>query len=228
MRPIPLFPASRACQFSAVPTPRGEMRPTPVRATRRGSVFKAGSFLRLGRARDLVLVPGVVLDVVHGLADVADLLGLLVGDLDPELLLEGHHQLHDVQGVGPQILGEARVQGDFFLVDPELLDDDALDLICNCHRWFPPGSMVSRPGARPRTTCGSNTKALRESMGRGQIYNPPDTFRVWPVMYPASSLARKRTAAATSSTVPRRLRAMAPVSDSREASGSAWVIAVSM
>src|SRR5436305_5768162 len=152
MRPMPLLPASRACQLSAVPTPRGETRPTPVRATRRGSVFKAGSLLRLGRAVDLVLVPDVVLDVFHGLADVADLLGLLVRDLDPELLLEGHHQLHDVQGVGPQVLGEARLQGDLFFVDPELLDDDAFNLLCNCHRWFPPRSMVVGPGrarARP-------------------------------------------------------------------------------
>src|SRR5438270_8191786 len=109
--PMPLFPARRACQFSAVPTPTGDTRPTPVTATRLGSVFKTGSSMvrRSAGAEDLVLVPGVVLDVVHGLADVADLLGLFVGDLDAELLLEGHHQLHDVQGVRSQVLGEARV-----------------------------------------------------------------------------------------------------------------------
>src|SRR3954468_22481175 len=132
--PMPLRPASRASQFSAVPTPRGDTRPTPVTATRRGSVLKAGSMAE-AEGRNLVLVPGVVLDVVDCLAHVADLLGLLVRDLDPELLLEGHHQLHDVQGVGAQILGEARIQGNLFLVDAELLDDDALDLIRNCHRY---------------------------------------------------------------------------------------------
>ncbi len=36
MGPMPLLPARRADQFSALPMPSGEIRPTPVTATRRG------------------------------------------------------------------------------------------------------------------------------------------------------------------------------------------------
>jgi hypothetical protein len=36
---MPLFPARRASQFTAVPTPRGDTKPTPVTATRLGSLF---------------------------------------------------------------------------------------------------------------------------------------------------------------------------------------------
>ena len=52
----------------------------------------------------------VLLDVLDGVADGDDLLGVLVRDLDVELLLEGHHQLDRVERVGAQVLDELRVR----------------------------------------------------------------------------------------------------------------------
>jgi hypothetical protein len=72
---------------------------------------------------------GVVLDVLDGVADGDDLLGVLVGDLDVEVLLQGHDELDGIEGVGAQVLDELRVRVDVFLVDPELLDDDLLHLL---------------------------------------------------------------------------------------------------
>src|SRR4029077_16009119 len=105
---------------------------TPVTTTRRrtsGLKIAVGSKRSAGRWRkgSSILVPGVLLDVLDRFADIADLLGLFVGDLDAELLLEGHHQLDDVQRIRSQIIGEAGLQGDLILVDAELLHDDRLD-----------------------------------------------------------------------------------------------------
>src|SRR5262249_67249 len=111
--------------------------------------------LRSVRRVALVLIAGVLLDVVDCLADVADLLRLLVRDLDPELLLARHHQLDDVERVGAQVVGEAGIQGDLVRVHAELLDDDALDLVCDSH-GFPPYSPISG--------FGSSTKSGVESI----------------------------------------------------------------
>jgi hypothetical protein len=45
-------------------------------------------------------------DVVDGLSDSRDLLGVLVRDLDPELILELHDQLDEIERVGVEILLE--------------------------------------------------------------------------------------------------------------------------
>ena len=70
-----------------------------------------------------------LLDVVPRLADGGDLLGVLVGDLHPVLLLEGHDQLDQVQGVGLQVIGEGRFRGHLLDVDAKLLRDDAAELV---------------------------------------------------------------------------------------------------
>src|SRR5687768_13681842 len=76
-----------------------------------------------------VLLPalGQLLDEGDGVADGAELLRLLVADLDAERLLEGHDELHGVERVGPEVLDERRRGRDLVLLDPELLDDDLLD-----------------------------------------------------------------------------------------------------
>src|SRR2546425_1176942 len=71
----------------------------------------------------------VVLDVLDRVADGHDLLGILVGDLDVEVLLEGHDELHRIERVGPQVLDELRRGGDVVLLHPELLHDDLLHLL---------------------------------------------------------------------------------------------------
>src|SRR5262249_19609235 len=77
-------------------------------------------------------------DVVDGLADSCDLLGVLVRDLDPELVLELHDQLDEVERVGVEVLLEGRLLCDVGFLDPELLGQDFLDpledfLARRCH-----------------------------------------------------------------------------------------------
>src|SRR5437867_12852141 len=65
-------------------------------------------------------------DVVDGLADGLNLLSVLVGDLDPELIFELHDQLDEVERVGVEILLERGLLRDLALVDTELLGQDFL------------------------------------------------------------------------------------------------------
>src|SRR4051794_6048859 len=136
--PMPLCPAQSACQFASVPIPSGDTRPTPVTTT------------RLLKPPPALLLLAVGLDVFDGFLDARDLLGVLVRDLDPELFLERHHQLHRVERVSPEVVDERRIRRNFFLVDAELLHDDALDLVCNRH-----SSLHPRVPAELRATCTS-------------------------------------------------------------------------
>src|SRR3954453_19442544 len=121
--PMPLRPAHNASQFAAVPMPRGDTRPTPVTTTR----------LLTGPPCDSSLLLAVRFDVLDRFLDAGNLLRVLVRDLDAELLFEGHHQLHRVERVGAEVVDERGVRGDFFFVDAQLFDDDALDFVSNCH-----------------------------------------------------------------------------------------------
>src|SRR5213592_1115337 len=71
----------------------------------------------------------VALDVADDVLDGADLLRLLVRDLHVVLLLERHHQLHDVERVRAEILDEGGLRRDFLLAHAELLADDLLHLL---------------------------------------------------------------------------------------------------
>src|SRR5919199_4778901 len=66
-------------------------------------------------------------DVVDSLTDRLDLLGVLVRDLDPELVLELHDQLYEIERVGVEVLLERRLLRDLALLDPELLGQDFFD-----------------------------------------------------------------------------------------------------
>src|SRR3974390_79520 len=63
-------------------------------------------------------------DVVDGLLDGGDLLRILVRNLRLELLLERHHELDGIERIGPQIVHERGIAGDFLFLDPQLLGDD--------------------------------------------------------------------------------------------------------
>src|SRR5205809_3605780 len=65
-------------------------------------------------------------DVVDGLADGLNLLRVLVGDLDPELVLELHDQLDEIERVRVEVLLEGRVLCDLAVVDTELLGQNFL------------------------------------------------------------------------------------------------------
>src|SRR5512135_3303760 len=129
-RAMPLWPPTRACQFLSVPVPRGETRPMPVTTTRRSGFFSLlmRRTIRRCAERGGALL-GVPHDIVDGLADRGQLLGLVVGDIQPELLLEGHDQLDGVQGVGTEIVDEGRVLGDLLLTDAQLVGNDGPDFL---------------------------------------------------------------------------------------------------
>src|SRR5919201_710671 len=66
-------------------------------------------------------------DVVDRLANGLDLLRVLVRDLDPELILQLHDQLDQVERVGVEVLLEGGLLGDLALLDAEMLGQDVLD-----------------------------------------------------------------------------------------------------
>ena len=68
-------------------------------------------------------------DVVDRLADGRELAGVLVGNLEPELVLEVHDDLHQIERIRAEILLERRLFRDLALVDAELLAQRAFDLL---------------------------------------------------------------------------------------------------
>src|SRR3990167_5643624 len=118
MGPMPDLPCSSADQNSSAVFPTGVTAPTPVITTR--GVLTA-------RPRRDALPSRLLFDVADGVADRGDLLRVLVGDLDAELLLERHHQLHRVEGVGVEVLDELRLHRDLVRPDSEVLADDLPD-----------------------------------------------------------------------------------------------------
>src|SRR3989338_1098217 len=63
-------------------------------------------------------------NVLDGFPDARHLLGILIGDLDSELLFERHHELHRVERIRPKVLDEGRRVRHFLHLDPQLLGDD--------------------------------------------------------------------------------------------------------
>src|SRR5262245_10214013 len=126
MRVTPLWPASSAAQVSLVPIPSADTNPMPVTTTR---LFKSPS---------LFFGLRVLLDVVDGFLDARDLFSVLVGDFDPEFLLERHDELYRVERVSAEIVDERGICRHFLFVHAELLHDDALDLVCDCRHSKPP------------------------------------------------------------------------------------------
>lgn len=53
-------------------------------------------------------------DVLNGLLSRLDLIGILVGDLNGELLLNSHDNLDGIQGVQAEVSVEAGLKGDLF------------------------------------------------------------------------------------------------------------------
>src|SRR6185369_12089856 len=167
--PAPLFEARMFFQLVSTSPPRGVTRPRPVTTTRRMSVTpnatgpnpfglslskpcifynalerKRQPFdrLRANACRSAL----VLVDIVDRVADRRDLLRGIVRNLDPELLLEGHHQLDDVEAVGAEIVDEAGVLGDLVGLDAEMFDDDLLHPTgCLAHWKLPPFVLLPLP-----------------------------------------------------------------------------------
>src|SRR3954452_5894799 len=138
--PMPERPSTSPCQVGSLPTPSGEIIPIPVTTTRRlvmrlrianaegernQSRGRHGRKARAGWALPkLRRVTGIVGDVVDGVPDGLDLLGLIIGNLDSELFFEGHDQLDGVERVRSEVFDERRFGLHFLSIDTELLDDD--------------------------------------------------------------------------------------------------------
>src|SRR5436190_12373510 len=133
----PLTPSVNAVQFASVPMPNEDTNPIPVTTTRRFAIILRfrGPFPGQGTRGPLpggsgsLLALRVRVDVLDRFLDTGDLLGVLVRDLDPELFLERHDQLHRVERVGAEVVDERCVRRHFLFVHAELLHDDALDLV---------------------------------------------------------------------------------------------------
>src|SRR5690606_6248722 len=98
----PLRPSRRDVQLDWTSFPTAVTRPVPVMTTLRVMtlLLPYGSWASLALARSALLLA----DVVDGVADRLQLLRVLVGDLDAELLLERHDQLDRVEGIRTKVV----------------------------------------------------------------------------------------------------------------------------
>src|SRR5258705_11053972 len=128
MESMPLRPSVNAAQFASVPMPSEDTNPIPVTTTRRFAII-LGTRGPLPGGSGSLLALGVRVDVLDRFLDAGDLLGVLVRDLDPELFLERHDELHRVERAGAEVVDERGIGRDFLFIDAELLHDDALHLV---------------------------------------------------------------------------------------------------
>ena len=72
------------------------------------------------------------------MTDRRQLLGVLVRDLEPELVFQLHDQLDEIERVGIEIFLERRLLRDRALVGTELVDERHLDTLRTPHRGIEP------------------------------------------------------------------------------------------
>jgi hypothetical protein len=108
----------------------------------------------------------VLLDVIDGVLHGADLLGVLVRDVDGERLFKGEHQLDQAQGVGAEIIDEGHLGSDLRLLDVELFLDDALnfrgDITTFSHASLPSDFRENRGGRLADFTARRTEKSKRK------------------------------------------------------------------
>src|SRR5579883_2304602 len=106
------------------------------------------------RGRALVLIGlladlGMLFDVVDGVLDGADLLRVLVGNLEVEILFQRHDQLHGIERVGAQVVNEGGAGCDLGFFHAQLLCDDLPHLLGNflrliaCRHKSPPSAKAA-------------------------------------------------------------------------------------
>src|SRR6476661_5242442 len=123
----------RAIDSSSTESPRNSSRSyDSVRSAAHDEWVKtaparSGGSASISSLRVLVLLVGG--DVVDGLTDGRDLLRVLVRDLDPELILELHDQLDQVERVRVEVVLERRLLGDLIVLDTELFRQNFLDAL---------------------------------------------------------------------------------------------------
>src|SRR5262245_57046025 len=104
----------------------------PVTTTRRfidrSSLRRCAPSLGIRHSGSLRVAPHLLVEIADRVTHRTQLLGILVRDVDVELLLELHHQLDDIQAVRAEIFDEAGLVRELLALYPELLLDDVADL----------------------------------------------------------------------------------------------------
>src|SRR5215212_2682750 len=167
--PRPDWPAQMASQYALAPTPTGVTAPSPVTTTR----CKVLPHRRLLGDHQ-----------VGRLADGLDAGDLVVGDLDAELLLEGEHDLDQVERVGVQVLLEAGVGGHLVRLHAQLRGQDVLHRLDDFLARLRHLLVLLRAGGHDG---GSGCRPCRLPVNCPfgcyvPIVMPPSTARTWPVM----------------------------------------------
>src|SRR5829696_2124818 len=120
-------------------------------------VAEQRGYLRLTTDRTL---PAVLVDILHRIGDGADILSILILDLEVELLLHRHDDFNQVERIGVQIADELGVHRYFVFVDAEPVGDDyANSLKRRCHPRSSPPYAVRRGRAGSTETLPSGPAA---------------------------------------------------------------------
>src|SRR5690349_7152280 len=179
----PECPARRAAQVVGTSPPTGDVLPSPVTTTRVALIVSSpqgllGLCWGTGRRHRCSQAPAArrttvgsavlgALDERDGVADGLEVLDLVVGDLDVELLLGGHDDLDHGERVDVEVVDERLVELDVVGGNAGHLVDDVgevgADLLSGCHwgellrwltllRWW---VVLRAPAASTTGICGS-------------------------------------------------------------------------
>src|SRR5437879_2727759 len=74
---------------------------------------------------------GAFFDVVDHVADGLQFFSIFVRHFYGKFLFERHHQFHDIERIGAQVLDKRRLRRNLLRIHAELFDDDVLDLFLN-------------------------------------------------------------------------------------------------
>src|SRR5918995_1039840 len=74
-------------------------------------------------------LPTVLVNILHRIGDGADILGILVLDLEIELLLHRHDDFDQIERIGVEIADELGVHRYFIFVDAEPIGDDSANAL---------------------------------------------------------------------------------------------------
>jgi hypothetical protein len=123
---MPLLDARMAAQDNSVPIPSGVSNPTPVTTTLRDKTLLPGPTYRLFLGR-------LAFNIFDRVFDRGDFLGIFIRDLKLKGFFKSHYEFDDIKRIGAEIVHEGRVAIHLALIDAQLLDNNLLHLLLNCH-----------------------------------------------------------------------------------------------
>ena len=92
------------------------------------AVFLLRQSVTVRARRSGLLLARFFFDVFHYIADRLQLLRVFIGHFDGKFLFKRHHQLDDIERIRAQIFDKGRLRRDLLGINPELFDNDVLDL----------------------------------------------------------------------------------------------------